>query len=156
MSRLPLFALLTLLLTALPSVSSSHGTRVTWTTEAGRVEIRATYDDGSAMGEAQVTVYSPVDPSTPWLTGVTEQDGSFSFEADTTLEGTWDVQVRRAGHGDIAHINVRSDVAPTSASGGERHLTVVQIVVMSASVVWGFVGTALFFVWRVRSRDART
>jgi nickel transport protein len=108
------------------------------------------------MAQAQVTIYSPADRSTPWLTGETEEDGSFSFEPDTTLDGAWDVMVRRAGHGDIVHIDLGRQAGLSASPDGDSSLSTGQIVLMSVCVVWGFVGTALFFAWRIRSRRART
>ncbi|MEE9618360.1 MAG: carboxypeptidase regulatory-like domain-containing protein, partial [Anaerolineae bacterium] len=90
----------------------------------------------------QVTVYAPDDPSTPWLTGVCDEDGRFIFTPDPSKPGTWDVQVRQSGHGDMVHIPIGEDVAMTGTTG----YTPLQVVLMGACVVWGFVGTALFFL----------
>jgi nickel transport protein len=156
MGRHPAIALLVVLLALLPSLSFGHASRVTWTRHAGSIEIRANFDDGSPVARAQVIVYSPADPSTPWLTGETEVDGSFSFEPDTTLDGTWGVMVRSAGHGDIVHIDLSRQAGLSASPDGDRSLSTGQIVLMSVCVVWGLVGTALFFAWRIRSRRART
>jgi nickel transport protein len=116
----------------------AHGARVTYILETV-VQIQAAYDSGDPMAEAQVVVYAPNDPATPWLTGVADENGRFTFTPDPNLPGIWDVQVRQAGHGDIIHIPVGGGAA--SAAG----FTTAQIVLMSASVAWGLVGTALYF-----------
>jgi nickel transport protein len=92
-------------------------------------------------------VYAPDDPSTPWLTGVCDDEGRFSFVPDTSKPGMWDVQVRQAGHGDIVHIPVGEDAAVSGSTGG---YTTLQIVLMALCVVWGSVGTALYFSRRKR------
>jgi len=106
------------------------------------IEIVAKYDNGEPMDGAQVVVYAPDDASTPWLTGSCDDEGRFTFMPDSSKPGTWDVQVRKAGHGDIVHISVGED---TVVSGGTSSYSVLQIVLMVACVIWGGVGTALYF-----------
>jgi len=132
-------ALLALLLAPAMTVRA-HGAHIEYTINM-TVEIVAAYDTGTPMAGGQVTVYAPDDPATPWLEGVCDEDGRFVFTPDPTKPGTWDVQVRQAGHGDMVHIPIGEDVA---MAGGGGYST-FQIVLMSACVIWGFVGTALFF-----------
>ena len=134
---LPLALLLALGLTV---TAFAHGAKIEYTISVA-VEIRAAYDTGEPMDGGQVTVYAPDDPSTPWLTGVCDEEGRFIFTPDTSIPGTWDVQVRQAGHGDMVHIPIGEDMA---ISGGTGY-TPLQIVLMGACVVWGFIGSALFF-----------
>lgn len=126
---------------ALPVKTYAHGVNIEYTSNV-EIEIVARYDTGEPMAGAQVVVYSPDDPSTPWLTGVCDDEGRFSFIPDTSKPGIWDVQVRKAGHGDIIHIPVGGD---TTAAGGIGGYTTLQIGLMMAAVVWGSVGTALYF-----------
>ncbi len=134
---LPLALLLALGLTAR---AFAHGARIEYTISMA-IEICAAYDTGEPMAGGQVTVYAPDDPSTPWLTGVCDEEGRFTFVPDPSKPGTWDVQVRQSGHGDMVHIPIGEGVAMTGSTG----YTTLQIVLMGVSVVWGFVGTALFF-----------
>jgi len=130
-----------LVLCLLPPVHVyAHGAKIEY--KVGMtIEIVAAYDSGEPMSGGQVTVYAPDDPSTPWLTGVCDDAGYFSFTPDTTLTGTWDIQVRQAGHGDIVHIPVGTE----AAGSGSGAFTPLQIVLMAACVIWGSIGTALFF-----------
>jgi len=128
------------LLLALPLPAYAHGAKIEYTIGM-TVEIVAAYDSGEPMAGAQVTIYAPDNPSTPWLTGVCDDEGRFSFTPDTTITGTWDVQVRQAGHGDIVHIPIGTD----SAGDGSGGYTPLQIVLMAACVIWGSLGTALYF-----------
>jgi nickel transport protein len=134
---LPLALLLTLGLTM---TASAHGARIEYQISMA-VEIHATYDTGEPMAGGQVAVYAPDDPSTPWLTGVCDEEGRFSFTPDSSRPGTWDVQVRQSGHGDMVHIPIGEGVAVAGGTG----YTPLQIVLMAVCVIWGFVGTALFF-----------
>jgi nickel transport protein len=124
----------------------AHGSRIEYTISTV-VETVATFDSGEAMAGAQVAVYAPGDPTTPWLTGVCDDEGRFVFTPDPTTSGTWDVQVRQAGHGDIVHIPIGAGAA--SAGGGG--FSPAQIVVMAACVMWGFAGTALFLSRKSRA-----
>ncbi|WP_199249283.1 carboxypeptidase-like regulatory domain-containing protein [[Phormidium] sp. ETS-05] len=131
----------------------AHGVKIeTKTTQA--MEIQATYDSGEPMADANITIYAPNDPATPWRQGNTDGEGRFMFAPDLSLPGRWDIKVRKAGHGGIVHVTVDSPEAgvgwveernSTYKTGQEHSLTAVQKGVMLASVVWGFVGTALFF-----------
>ncbi len=122
----------------------AHGAKIEYTVNM-TIEIVAAYDNGEPMASGQVAVYAPDDPSTPWLTGVCDNEGRFSFVPDTSKPGIWDVQIRQAGHGDIVHIPVGDG---TGSAGG---YTPLQIVLMAASVIWGSVGTALYFLRRSRA-----
>jgi len=129
-----------LLVLGLSGTASAHGAKIDYTVNIA-VEIRAAYDTGQPMAGGQIAVYAPDDPSTPWLTGVCDEEGRFAFTPDPSRPGTWDVQVRQAGHGDMVHIPIGEGM---TASGGTG-FTPLQIVLMGACVVWGFVGTALYF-----------
>lgn len=143
-----------LLASGLTPPVAAHGTTIAYTTGTG-VAIVATFDSGEPMAGAQVTVYAPNDPMHPWMTGVCDEAGRFSFLPDPALPGNWEVQVRQSGHGDIvvipigaetgADTGISSRVATTGTSGG---YTPLQLVVMGASVIWGCIGTALFFINR--------
>lgn len=140
---------------------------------AVRVALAAAFDSGEAMSEAQVTIYTPDNAKTPWRTGLCDDEGRFSFIPDMAKTGTWEIQVRKAGHGEWLKlpveagmvevedapaddgagesagqtIKIADSVAKTSDDGG---LSSGQIVLMSASVIWGAVGTALYFAGRRR------
>jgi len=141
MKKWMLGILLALLLAlALAATASAHGVKLAYKINMV-VEITAAYDTGEPMGGAQVAVYAPDDPTTPWLTGVCDENGRFAFTPDPSKPGTWDVQVRHSGHGGMIHIPIGEGVAMRGGTG----YTPLQIVLMALCVVWGFVGTALFF-----------
>jgi nickel transport protein len=133
----------------------AHGANISFqSTQA--IEIQARYDGGTPMADAQVTVYAPDNPATPWLTGITDEEGKFMFTPDTSLTGNWDIKVRQAGHGDLISIPLgtngeESAVAPVS---GNASYTPLQKALMAAVGVWGFVGTALFFSRRKPTQPA--
>jgi nickel transport protein len=124
----------------LPEKVYAHGVNIEYNAST-TVEIVASYDTGEPMSGGQVTVYAPDDPAMPWLTGTCDEDGRFTFTPDSSKPGTWDVQVRLAGHGDIVHIPI-GEGAP--AGDGDSGYSVTQIVLMSVCVIWGLIGTALY------------
>jgi nickel transport protein len=99
------------------------------------------------MAEASVTVYSTSNPAESWLTGSTDSLGRFSFDADRDLSEEWDVSVRMAGHGDMVRIDL------SGGAGGTTAFSTAQILLMALCVVWGFIGTALFFISRRRGGE---
>ena len=130
-------------------VALAHGAKIQYRqTEA--ISIQATYDDGKPMKKAQVVVYAPSDLTTPWLTGVTNEEGYFSFVPDGDISGNWDVKVRQSGHGDIISIPITegkllADTSKDMSLPSNVGYTSMQKIVMAAAGVWGFIGTALFF-----------
>jgi nickel transport protein len=125
----------------LPTPVLAHGVNIQYTSDI-EITIVAEYDSGEPMASAQVAVYAPDDPTTPWLTSVCDDEGRFSFTPDVSIPGTWDVQVRLAGHGGMVHIPVGEGATGSGGVGGYSYL---QIAMMAACVIWGCIGTALYF-----------
>jgi len=142
--------------------ADAHGVKIEYeATQA--IEIQAKYDTGKPMSNAQVTVYSPEQSSTPWLTGTTDENGNFAFAPTPSKTGNWTVKVRQVSHGDIINIAVvdtedKVATSITTETGDNKpknqqmmiqsttpSFTPLQTILMGASGVWGFVGTALFF-----------
>lgn len=121
-----------------PNSATAHGTAIGYTIQS-TVLIEANFDTGEPMADAQITVFAPNDPETAWLQGVADADGKFTFVPDPELSGTYDVRIRSAGHGEILPVPVNG--ATTSSAGS----TTMQQLIMAAAVIWGFVGTALYF-----------
>ena len=135
----------------------AHGANIVYQqTEA--ITVRATYDDGKPMSNAQVVIYAPDNPTTPWLKGTTNEQGKFTFVPSSPISGNWDIKIRQSGHGGIISIPWQV-TKPTASVGllhnssnvnrhslpGSSNYTLIQKVIMAATGIWGFVGTALFF-----------
>ena len=138
-----------------------HGANIDFqVTQAIRVQ--AKYDSGDPMKEAQVTVYAPNNPAEAWQTGTTDKQGYYVFVPNSEITGNWEVKIRKAGHGDIASIPVEKATLTTASrpstsqpqiaqvQGSSSGYTPLQRTVMGIVVVWGCVGTALFFMSRRR------
>ena len=122
------------------------------------IEVIATYDDGKPMSNAQVVIYAPDKPAIPWLKGTTNEEGKFHFIPESTVSGNWDIKIRQSGHGDIISIPWQAENSASAMESRESRAnsstwlfsahgsyTPIQKMVMAATGVWGFVGTALFF-----------
>lgn len=115
------------------------------------IRLQARYDTGEPMAGAQVIVFAPDNPTEAWRRGATDAEGRYLFAPDIDMPGRWTVQVRQAGHGAVAHVDVggaAADAGPpsvvaTTAQSGEHGL--LRQAVMSALVAWGALGTALYF-----------
>ena len=115
--------------------------------------IQAQYDTGEPMASAQVVVYGPNNPTAPTISGITNAKGQFRFVPTIGETGTWSIQVRQAGHGAMVHVPIHEDgVSPSHEHRHTSGLTALQKAIMAAAVVWGFIGTALFFQSRRVSR----
>ncbi|NEP59250.1 MAG: carboxypeptidase regulatory-like domain-containing protein, partial [Symploca sp. SIO2G7] len=105
--------------------ANAHGVKIEYqATQA--IEIQAKYDTGKPMSNAQVTVYSPDQPSTPWLTGTTDDNGNFTFAPTPSTLGNWTVKVRQASHGSminiaVAEAKVATDVTPEAGNDNPKN-----------------------------------
>ncbi len=136
-----LLVLSLVLVVATTAPALAHGTKFEYQARAS-YEILASYDDGTPMSEAQVTVYAPNEPSKPWTTGICDEKGRYVLTPDTSIVGEWTVQIRKAGHGGMLNIPVGEN---NDATAGSTGYTPVQLAVMIIAVLWGLLGTGLYF-----------
>jgi len=146
-----------------PLTAIAHGVQLTHQTLEA-VEVQALYDNGDPMSNAQVTIYAPTNPETPWQQGTADENGRFLFAPDRSLGGNWAVRFRQAGHGTIINVAIAPETPPEAAVAPPDATPVAEVAPSSrilssrspsvnplptgvaiASGVWGFVGTALFF-----------
>ena len=121
---------------------SAHGAYIE-TRNSTTVEIQASYDSGEPMAEAQVVIYEPGNPDSPRFEGETDSEGKFSFVPDQP--GDWEATVRSAGHGAISTIPVSEEGTVIAALSTNPQLSPLQKITVGGAVVWGLVGTALYF-----------
>lgn len=135
---------------AAPQYAMSHAALIE-AEPAQAIRLHAFYDSGAPMSGAQVMIYAPDDPASPWGQGVTDGDGRYQFIPDAT-EGRWSVQIRQAGHGTMAHVQLDGDAPATiTTSGAESWMQRAAMLLLAA---WGALGTALFALSRKGRHDA--
>ncbi|MFW6359590.1 MAG: carboxypeptidase-like regulatory domain-containing protein [Chroococcales cyanobacterium] len=137
---------------AWPAKALAHGTDIEYR-QVSAIQIEAAYAGGQPMANAQVVVYAPNNPATPWIQGTTDEEGRFSFVPDATQSGNWEVKVRQAGHGQLITIpldEIANETSDTQVllSSEQSEYTPLQKILLGFAGVWGFVGTALFFARR--------
>lgn len=148
-----LFALIGLL----PPRAIAHGTEISYRVQA-TIDIEAYFDTGEPMANAQITIYAPNDPVNAWLQAEADENGRFTFVPDPEIPGIWDVAIRTTGHGEMINIPV-TDVATgglaigSSGSGGQ---TLAQRLLMGGSILWGGIGTALYFSNQKKNKEEKS
>ncbi|MEL6554605.1 MAG: hypothetical protein AAFQ63_14220 [Cyanobacteria bacterium J06621_11] len=141
--------LLSLLLGYHAPAAKAHGALIEVNQKS--VEVNATFEDGEPMKNAQVLIYAPDDLQSPWAKGETDAAGRYQFEPEAENIGIWEVTVRQAGHGGTTSFEVGETGYTLSAASGT--VSPLQKWGTIAAVVWGFVGTALFFSARAASKQ---
>ncbi len=109
------------------------------------IGIKALYHDDSPMSDSDVEVFSPVDNQKKDSTGNTDEYGRFYFFPDKT--GKWRIKVSDGmGHAVEALLDVKEGMVledkPGNSHGG---FSTEQLIIMVLCVVWGFIGTGLYF-----------
>lgn len=122
--------------------AQSHGASINYQV-APSVALQAQFDNGDPMAEAQVAIFAPDSPETPWQTGLTDEAGNFSFSPDASQAGEWEVQVRQAGHGTMVTIPVSGEGTIVAAT--DNGPSTAQKLLMTGLGLWGFIGTGLYF-----------
>jgi nickel transport protein len=124
----------------------AHGVVADYSRISG-IEITAAYDNGQPFAGAGLVVYAPDNPAEAWTSATLDERGKFSFVPDHSIPGTWSVQIRKTGHGTMIHIPI-SEMEVITHGAPTGSLTLAQKAVIAISIVWGFIGTALFFSTR--------
>ena len=118
----------------------SHG--IHSTVIKGGMGIKATYADGSPVSDSDVSVYSPGKSEEKYTSGVTDSKGRFVFLPDK--KGSWKINVDDGmGHMTRTAIEVNDVFEVGEIESGGVSLT--QKIIMAICVLWGAIGTALFF-----------
>lgn len=106
------------------------------------ITIKTFYDTGLPMKSATVKVFTPDDYKKPVYELKTDEQGLFSFKPDKT--GLWVFQILdQSGHGQRINLEVTPEM--TAHSKNQSSLTLTQRILMGLAVLWGFIGTALYF-----------
>jgi len=122
----------------------AHGTHSEIISD-GLIGVRAFFQDGTPIAHAEATIFPPA-AQTPSHKTVTDSNGVVCFRPDNP--GTWTVRIsNNKGHG----VRIKVDVKDHQIAQGvdtDRHggrPTYIQMVITGLAVIWGFVGTALYF-----------
>lgn len=131
------------------SVAFAHG--VEYEFIRNNVTIKAYFSGGKPFYPATFDLYSPDDYEEVYLSGETNNEGVFSIKPNSP--GKWIVMLRdKTGHGTRINIDVNKDLS-INTGGTNSSSTLYQKIIMAVCVIWGFIGTALFFI-RKKKKEA--
>lgn len=144
-----ILAVLAVSLFVLPTLNivQAHGVNISYQADM-TYRIEAKFENGQPIVNGQVTIYAPNNPAEVWGEGFTNEEGIYLFTPDQKISGDWTIKIRQAGHGSLITVPIGSEGVPTGMDGaysGTTGLTQSQKLLMIASVIWGAVGTALYF-----------
>jgi len=102
--------------------------------------------DGKPLADAEVRVFAPGDPKTPAITGHTDAEGKFVFEADR--DGFWSAEAHGADQ--VARVMIRvGGEAQQSQSRVSPFLVLGVLAILLAVAIW-------YRLLRARSRRPPT
>jgi len=108
------------------------------------VVIKVGYDDGEPMSYAEVKIYSPDNSKVEYQNGRTDKNGCFSFLPPRT--GEWKIVINDGmGHGVVTRVPVKEIKEGLEIESSNHGLSLGQKLLIAISIVWGLVGTALYF-----------
>ncbi len=143
----PVVPALLFILLAMAGPAFSHGVQFQVSRESA-VVLKARYDDGTPMGYAKVTIFSPESRETEFQNGRSDRDGAFAFVPPH--QGAWEVTFDdETGHGFKEKIDVEAP-GTTGVPQGGRHFPREYKLITGLSLIWGLTGTLLYFKARQR------
>lgn len=126
--------------------SFGHGTKYE-ILRNNTIGIKAMFDTGDPMVSAKVLIFAP-DETKATYTALTDSNGVFYFTPDKA--GTWAMQVRdKGGHGMRINLEVNESMVLTSGQKLSNTMSYFQKILMALCVIWGCIGTALYFKYKV-------
>ncbi len=138
MTRFPPVAALPLagLMILITSACSAHGVRCVRL--EGAIGIRAEYDNGEPIASAAVTVYEPGNDEQPWLSGTTDEKGSFFFVPNAN--GDWTVRIKDdQGHATSEVFSIGNHLAEEEREEPTKQQSPMQFIVAMA-IIFGLFG----------------
>ncbi len=109
----------------------------------GVLGVKASYEAGDPMADARVMVYAPNSSEVFFLTK-TDKNGIASFSPDRA--GLWTLMIRdNTGHGLRVNLNVDDTMTVSQGDRAAGTTTPLQKIIMAICVIWGLMGTALYF-----------
>jgi nickel transport protein len=93
-------------LVVFPGKAFAHAVETDYRLVSDALEIQAIFSTGEFFHDADIVVYSPDDPTQPWLEGLTDQDGKFLFHPEESMFGEWAIEIGEGNHWDRLEIPV--------------------------------------------------
>ena len=115
------------------------------------VIVHALYAGSEPVTDADVSIFSPANPDSPFQTGLTDIRGAFAFVPAET--GYWRV-ILDDGYGHRAERTIAVDwqAAPSQAASGER--STFDKAILGVSIIFGWTGVLLWMQTRRRAKQS--
>lgn len=144
------FLIICILVTLSPSDLFSHGLGYQ-VLNKNIVGLEVQYDNGAPLIEQDVIVYRPGNTQEAFLKSKTNEQGQFFFKPDKA--GEWIIVFKdQMGHAVRANIKINKDRFVDDQEANHGSYSFSQKLVMIFSVLWGLIGTALFFSKKNKKR----
>jgi nickel transport protein len=112
-TTIALLALAGIAASAAPRPARAHGVSAEVDQRAGAVAVRARYEGGRPLADAQYVVQSPRGGDAPFAEGRTDRHGWLAFTPD--VAGRWTVRIADAsGHGKTVEVDVAKAALPAA------------------------------------------
>ncbi|NET36506.1 MAG: DUF4198 domain-containing protein [Cyanothece sp. SIO1E1] len=149
-----LMPLMLLTLLGLPTKALAHAVETNYLLGGNKLEFQSGFRTGEALAGATVKVYAPNNSTEPWMEGVTDEEGRFSFIPDASLQGDWKIKIGQGGHSDIWTVPVGADgIEADYISEGPKddiHYAAPPLFLVGATAVVGGIGVVLSIYQRKR------
>ncbi len=132
--------MLILLSTFLSGLLFSHGINADIIT-GGVIGVKFSYDGVSPMKNAVVKIFSPDNYDAPAISTQSNEQGVVYFLPNK--KGEWIMMAKDDG-GHTTRVNIPVTENMIAKSTGNS-LSYLQKIIIAVCVIWGFIGTALFF-----------
>jgi hypothetical protein len=109
------------------------------------VSVQFATQDGKPLSNAEVRVFAPGETKTPAITGRTDSEGKFVFQADR--DGFWSAEARSADQ--IAHLMIRVGGDAQPESRVSPFLVLGLLAILLAVAIW-------YRLLRARNRRPRS
>ena len=135
------------------SFSYAHGNRYE-VLQMGIVGVKAFFNTGEPMAGARVLIFSP-NTSVVYYKTETDKNGVVTFCPDKS--GLWSLMIKdNTGHGMKINLEIDDTMSISRNQNNyvQKPTAFFQKIIMVICVLWGFIGTALFFRSKKGSRNA--
>jgi len=110
MKKLLVLVSLLVALFGFPANAMAHSVWTDYQMLAEQLQLTSLFSSDEPFPNAPVRIYTPDNPDQPWLEGMTDENGNFAFEPDTSVEGDWRIRIGdRGDHADILTVPVTEE-----------------------------------------------
>ncbi len=143
------FFLISTLIFIIAGIVYTHGINYSLT-QKSKLSITFTYEGGEPMKNATVLFFAPGNYNKYAFKKTTDNSGRVEFSPEK--KGEWIIMAKQAGgHVKRVNLKVSENMLLRSSKGS---LSFLQKIIIAFCVLWGFVGTALYFKSiRLKNKD---